>query len=221
MKYGFVYIWYDKKHKRYYVGAHWGATDDGYVCSSPWMKQAYKRRPKDFKRKILSYIHTNKKDMFEEEYRWLSMMKPEELKGNRYYNTHNFHFSHWSANPKTSLSVKQRLTGRKLSPETIAKRTATRMANSGYKLREETKQKMSKSRKGSGNSFYGKHHSERTKQRLSDLNKGKKQSPEVVAKKIATRTANGNNQHCDETRKRISEKLKLYHAQRKLKENEV
>lgn len=41
-KYGFVYIWRDKKHNRYYIGCHWGTTDDGYICSSPWMKQAYK-----------------------------------------------------------------------------------------------------------------------------------------------------------------------------------
>ena len=22
-KYGFVYIWHDRKHKRYYIGSHW------------------------------------------------------------------------------------------------------------------------------------------------------------------------------------------------------
>ena len=33
-KYGFVYIWFDRKHKRYYIGCHWGHEDDGYVCSS-------------------------------------------------------------------------------------------------------------------------------------------------------------------------------------------
>lgn len=33
-KYGFVYLWFDRKHKRYYVGCHWGTTEDGYVCSS-------------------------------------------------------------------------------------------------------------------------------------------------------------------------------------------
>jgi hypothetical protein len=52
-KYGFVYIWFDRKHKRFYIGCHWGKENDGYVCSSPWMKQAYKHRPQDFKRKIL------------------------------------------------------------------------------------------------------------------------------------------------------------------------
>lgn len=30
-KYGFIYLWYDRKHKRYYIGAHWGLKNDGYI----------------------------------------------------------------------------------------------------------------------------------------------------------------------------------------------
>ena len=42
-KYGFVYIWYDKKRKMYYIGSHWGTDDDGYICSSNRMRDAYRR----------------------------------------------------------------------------------------------------------------------------------------------------------------------------------
>lgn len=28
-KYGFVYIWRDRKYNRYYIGCHWGREDDG------------------------------------------------------------------------------------------------------------------------------------------------------------------------------------------------
>ena len=42
-KYGFVYIWYDRKHKRYYIGSHWGSEDDGYICSSTHMNHAFNR----------------------------------------------------------------------------------------------------------------------------------------------------------------------------------
>lgn len=84
-KYGFVYIWYDRKHKRYYIGMHWGSEDDGYICSSNWMRDAYKRRPQDFKRKILEKIYTNRKELYEREQYWLSQIKEEELKV-RYYN---------------------------------------------------------------------------------------------------------------------------------------
>ena len=96
-KYGFVYIWRDRKHKRYYIGCRWGHEDDGYVCSSRWMRNTYKRRPNDFKRRILSRITTNKKDLLEEEYRWFQMIKKEEL-GTRYYNMSIRHFGHWTAN---------------------------------------------------------------------------------------------------------------------------
>jgi len=95
--YGFVYIWRDKKYNRYYIGCHWGHENDGYICSSSNMKSAFKRRPQDFKRKILTKVYSNKKDLLEEEFRWLSMIKKEELMI-KYYNLHNHHFGHWSDN---------------------------------------------------------------------------------------------------------------------------
>ena len=98
-KYGFVYLWYDKKHKRYYVGCHWGSEDDGYICSSSWMNSSYKKRPNDFKRRTLIKV-TNKSDLLEAEYKYLSLIKPEEIKV-RYYNLHNHKFNHWSTNTDT------------------------------------------------------------------------------------------------------------------------
>ena len=95
--YGFVYIWYDSKNKRYYIGSHWGTEDDGYICSSRWMRTAYKRRPSSFKRRIISRIYTCRKDLLIKEYTWLSMIKQEELKGIRYYNMNNFQNGHWIA----------------------------------------------------------------------------------------------------------------------------
>lgn len=106
-KYGFIYIWLDTKHKRYYVGRHWGTTDDGYICSSRMMRQAHKRRPEDFKRRIVSFIYTNKQDLNIEEQRWLDMIQKEEL-GKRYYN-------------KTKKSDTPSMLGRKHSKETKQK----------------------------------------------------------------------------------------------------
>jgi hypothetical protein len=89
-KRGFVYLWYDKKHKRYYVGCHWGFEDDGYICSSPWMKQAYRIRPNDFKRRILKTNIPTRELTYIEEQRWLNMIKLDEIKpinaNPRYYN---------------------------------------------------------------------------------------------------------------------------------------
>ena len=164
-KYGFVYIWYDRKHKRYYIGCRWGKEDDGYICSSPWMKQGYKHRPQDFKRKILSKVYTNKKDLLEEEYRWLSMIKNEEL-GKKYYNLHNHHFGHWSSDENSRLSVGQKISaapnrkdkigkankGKKPARHTIDATIAVRLGKTyeelyGEKRAKEIKEKQNKNRK--------------------------------------------------------------------------
>jgi len=107
-KYGFVYIWYDRKHKRYYVGSHWGTENDGYICSSTWMIKAYKIRRDDFKRKIISRIYTNRKDLLEEEYRWLSMI-PEECLGKSYYNLRNKLIGHWSTDEQKRMTIAEKI----------------------------------------------------------------------------------------------------------------
>jgi len=84
-KYGFVYIWYDKKRKMYYIGSHWGTEDDGYICSSNRMRDAYRRRPKDFRRRILKRVYTSRQDLLIEEDSLLKKIKPEEIKI-KYYN---------------------------------------------------------------------------------------------------------------------------------------
>ena len=80
---GFIYIWFDRKHPRFYIGSHFGAIDDGYICSSSWMKAALKRRPHDFRRKIIQFVDRDK--LLEAEQKWLDLIKEEEL-GKRYYN---------------------------------------------------------------------------------------------------------------------------------------
>jgi hypothetical protein len=107
-KYGFVYIWYDRKHKRYYVGSHWGYDNDGYVCSSPWMLKAYKIRSDDFKRKIIKKIYTNRKELMEEEFRYLSMIKPNEIKI-RYYNLNIKATGHWSIYPDNVKTLREKI----------------------------------------------------------------------------------------------------------------
>lgn len=119
-KYGFVYIWYDCKHKRYYIGSHWGTVDDGYVCSSSWMKNSYKRRPQDFRRRILKKVFSNRKDLLVIENHYLSMIKLDEIK-RKYYNLTNKIKDHWTTDDikfkKVSEKISNSLKGRKLSEE--------------------------------------------------------------------------------------------------------
>ncbi len=107
-KYGFVYIWRDRKHNRYYIGAHWGTEDDGYICSSKWMRNTYKRRPQDFKRKILRKIYSNRNDMFQEEAKWLNLIKENEIRM-RYYNLNIKSTGHWTTYPENVKNIKQKI----------------------------------------------------------------------------------------------------------------
>lgn len=196
-KYGFVYIWHDKKHKRYYIGCRWGNENDGYICSSTWMKQGYKHRPQDFKRKILARIYTNKKDLLEEEYRWLSKIKNEEL-GKKYYNLHNHHFGHWSTNEQSKLTVGQKISASPLRNERISK------ANKGKIISEETKQKL---REANRKQFQDSTQIELRKQKSKEL----WSNPEYMEKQRQARSKEGfykgfTGSHSEETKRRISEK---------------
>lgn len=123
-KYGFVYIWLDRKHKRYYIGCHWGYADDGYICSSSWMKKAYKKRPEDFKRRILKNNIETRHETYDEEYKWLKLIKPEEIRPisdkPRYYNLNIKNNNMWHRHEENIKIVGQKISatkkGRKTKP---------------------------------------------------------------------------------------------------------
>lgn len=118
-KYGFVYLWLDRKHKRYYIGSHWGTENDGYICSSTWMNSAYRRRPNDFKRRIIKRVYTSRTELLEQEYYYLALIKNEEL-GKKYYNIRNIKNGHWSTSEDNKLTVGEKIsrarTGKKYNP---------------------------------------------------------------------------------------------------------
>lgn len=86
-KTGYIYVWFDRKHKRFYIGSHWGTETDGYICSSRWMRKSYRRRPSDFKRRIIEK-GIKKSDLLLQEDKWLRLIPDNEL-GKRYYNLYN------------------------------------------------------------------------------------------------------------------------------------
>lgn len=111
-KYGFIYIWRDKKYKRYYIGCHWGTINDSYICSSPWMKKAHKKRSTDFKRRIIK-SDLSRMFMYVEEKRYLDMIKKEEIKPfnptPRYYNLYLNQNTPWHIDPYNNLTVGQKI----------------------------------------------------------------------------------------------------------------
>jgi hypothetical protein len=86
---GFVYLWRDAKRQKFYLGSHWGAPSDRYICGSKRMLVAYLARPETFKRRIIAVVATTRADLHIEEQRWLNMIDDSEL-GNRYYNVKKF-----------------------------------------------------------------------------------------------------------------------------------
>lgn len=107
-KYGFVYIWRDRKHNRYYVGSHWGYEDDGYICSSKWMRNAYNIRPTDFKRRVIVKVFSNRKDLLQKEEYYLSLIKDFELK-TKYYNISKNIKDPWFQHPAKLASVSEKI----------------------------------------------------------------------------------------------------------------
>lgn len=135
---GFVYIWRDRKHGRFYVGSHWGREDDSYICSSTWMRNAYKRRPGDFKRRVLVSSIPSRRELLETEHRFLSMIKQHEL-GKRYYN-HTTHVPVLGGDGSLSNEVRHRLSE--------ARKNRTDCPRTGKKHSEATKQRYREMRKG-------------------------------------------------------------------------
>ena len=143
---GFVYIWRDRKYNRFYIGCHWGSPDDGYVCSSPWMKRAYARRPQDFRRRILSVVTTSRDDLYLKEQAWLDKVKADEI-GTRYYNlSAKCLRNHWHQDDTRRLTVAEKIsrakTGSKMSEEGKRSLREKRKPTFGIKHTEEAKQKI-------------------------------------------------------------------------------
>lgn len=160
MKCGFVYLWFDRTKKMYYIGCHWGTTSDGYLCSSRWMRRAYANRPKDFKRRILK-TNLTRQEMYAEETRYLSMIKQHEVK-NRYYNLNIKSWELWHAKDD-ARSIGEKISaaktgkpvnfndpkgrGRKISEAKKAK-FQKRLEETGSKMTPEHRVAMSASRTG-------------------------------------------------------------------------
>lgn len=186
-KYGFIYIWYDKKRKMFYIGSHWGTEDDGYICSSNRMRDAHRRRPHDFRRRVVSKVYYREK-LFEEEHKWLSLIPDDQL-GLKYYNLRKHKWGHWTTDENSRKTVAQKLSeknkgqglGRTLSEETKKKIGASKKGNVynvGRKHTEEARKNMKLASKLRPPTMLGKKQSEETKMKISLALKGKPKTKE-------------------------------------------
>jgi hypothetical protein len=222
MKYGFVYIWRDRKHKRYYIGSHWGTEDDGYICSSRWMRKAYRRRPQDFKRRIISRVIKGKGDLLQEEYKWLQLISDNEI-GKKYYNLTRHLNGHWVTDEEKRLTICEKISkankgkpspnkGKTLSEETKkkvsigTKRGMSNIDKSYYKdenFRKKRSESAKRLQKECKIGMLGKTHSEKTKEKMS-------------ASQSGSNNPMYNKTHDEETKRKISEASKLMWAKRRM-----
>ena len=135
---GFVYVWFDTTRKMYYVGCHWGEENDGYICSSNRMRDAYRRRPTEFRRRVVSRITTTRLDLLEEEYKWISMIPIDQL-GRKYYNLSKKHFGHWTTSEEKTKSTREKISQAKTGVKT--KMTPEQLEERGRKISEAKAQK--------------------------------------------------------------------------------
>lgn len=112
-KFGFVYIWWNKSSNRFYIGSHWGTENDGYICSSQAMREAHRRHPENFRRRILNRIYTNREELLKEEQKWIDLI-PKEQFGLKYYNMNAKVFPNiWWANEIARKNISKKMKGNK------------------------------------------------------------------------------------------------------------
>lgn len=138
---GFVYIWRDRKRKKYCIGSHFGPLDDGYITSTGHMKNAYKKRPEDFTRRIL-YLHPHRDNttLKAMEQRWLDLIKDDQL-GLKYYNIKKT-ATGWQKGMPRSFATKSKISS------TLRGRPKPEGFNIGRKHSDETLRKMRETAKG-------------------------------------------------------------------------
>lgn len=169
---GFIYIWYDRKRNMYYIGCHWGTEDDGYICSNNRMRDAYRRRPNDFRRRIIQKGIT-RENLLEEEYKWLQLVPDDQL-GKKYYNLRKHKWGHWSTDENSKLSISE-----KISQKNKGRTYQNRKKPEPFS--EEHRKNMSIGKMGNTNSL-GRKLSKEHRQKISESNRGKTMSIEVREK---------------------------------------
>jgi len=90
--YGYVYLWYDTKYKKYIIGSHHGTVGDRYKTSTGGIhvRNIFKHRPSTMKFRVLEYNSIIDRYKFTQqlEQKWLNK-RPDIKNNKKYYNVSN------------------------------------------------------------------------------------------------------------------------------------
>ena len=198
--YGFIYCWSDHATGKVYIGIHMGDPSDGYICSSKVMKQEYKERPQDFTRQVLFNGPYSICAKFEKEL-IAALFKSD---NSTFYNRSNGRKILFDDVIKNK--IREKAQGRKMPDGHLEKMLAARIGKPGPRkgvtLSEETRKKISDSKRGVVTSKMGHKHTLECRKRMSE---SAKKRPVIT----------------DETRLKLSELAKANWAKRKLERSLV
>jgi len=165
--------------------------DDGYICSSRWMKSAYGRRPGDFKRRIVERIYTCRHDLIVAEHRWLSMMDKDKLatrlhtvkerKFARYYNIVDGTWDYWHTDEQKRKEIGKKIsitkTGKKTGPRDPSIGKTISAAKKGKPLTEAHKEALRGIKKAPHTDEWKAANSERMKRQWADGTRSRIRGP--------------------------------------------
>lgn len=70
--FGYVYMWYDTKRGKFYIGSHKGYIQDKYKSGSKWLNDVIKKRPESMRMRVLEYYYgDNRVELYKLEEKWL------------------------------------------------------------------------------------------------------------------------------------------------------
>ena len=173
---GFIYLWLDKKNSKFYLGSHFGAIDDGYIGSGVHFSRAYKRRPQDFKRRVLAYSTGSKTELRQLEEKWLNLITDRKL-AERYYNLNRQALGgSMKGRICKPLSEESKAKLRKPKSEATKLKMKKPKSEAHRKAISEALKRAKLDHKGPKNSRYGAVVSEETRRKISEAHLARKPS---------------------------------------------
>lgn len=182
----FIYITTNLINNKKYIGKHYGYINDSYLGSGILLKQDIEKYGKEnFNREILDYSKNDEENSEKEKF---YINKYNAVESDNFYNIHvggkggdtfSGHSEEQKENIKKKMSERSKgknnpRYGIKLSDDfkKHLSYVATYIRDNSVYRTSEYREKMSELKSGKNNGMYGKHHTEESKQKMSEHRKG-------------------------------------------------